>query len=96
MSYYEMEVQGVIATIEAINAANNNIEARLDAAEAEAQKLINDGWHGNDRAAYDQAKRQWDQDCLDMNEILRNQAAPTLNQMVENVLSTEQINSKIW
>jgi WXG100 family type VII secretion target len=76
-------------------AAANSAAARLDQLEGYVKNLIDQGWQGDARNAYDIAKAKWDQAIAEMLQLL-SQNAIAVNDANDAFMTTDKKNASLF
>jgi len=70
-----------------IDDVTNDLEGRVSKALAY--------WEASSKEAYNTAKRNWDQACREMNQVL-NQSSKGMGNILENYIRTEGVNTALF
>ncbi|MEV6525454.1 WXG100 family type VII secretion target [Longispora sp. NPDC051575] len=75
-----------------IKKLSGQIDEKLDTLRQGLQRLQ---WDGNDREAYNQHQKKWDDAVKDLNSVLA-QIGAAVGMAKQNYMDTEMQNSKLW
>ncbi|MGY0236405.1 WXG100 family type VII secretion target [Longispora urticae] len=75
-----------------IKKLSGQIDEKLDTLRQGLQRIQ---WDGNDREAYNQHQKKWDDSVKDLNAVLA-QIGAAVGMAKQNYMDTEMQNSKLW